>query len=63
MFDQAHIDSYTPSNELQEALNVYGRRRLRMLNGQDPELHPEKFTPLPDMRMGMQWPTNEEAYS
>ena len=30
--------------------------------GQDPEKHPEKFTPMPQVEP-MQWPSNEEAFA
>ena len=57
---QAYINSYTPSKESQDSQDFFGRRMLRIMNGQRPETHPEKFTPLVDQRM--KWPTNEEAY-
>ena len=44
---QAYIEAYTPSNESEESLDFFGRRQLRIANGQDPEKHPEKFTPVP----------------
>ena len=63
-FDRAYVDSYTPSNEPQGMVDLHGRRRLRMNNGQDPEKHPEKFTPPPAVvRVVDVWPTNEEVYA
>ena len=60
---KAAIDAYTPSNETTETQDFFGRRRLRIINGQDPENHPEKFTPLPAVvRVADVWPTNEGAY-
>ena len=60
---QAYIKNYTPSRESQEDQEWYGRRRLRILNGQDPEEHPEMFTPPPPVvRVEDVWPTNEQAY-
>ena len=56
-----YIDNYTPSKERQEEQDFFGRRHLRIINGQDPEKNPEKFTPLEDQRM--KWPTNDEAYA
>ena len=60
-FTKEEIDAYTPSNEDEASLNVFGRRRLRIMNGQDPELMPHKFTPI--VSQHMQWPSNEEAYA
>ena len=60
-FSKEDIEVYTPSNEDEASLNVFGRRRLRILNGQDPEEMPHKFTPIPSQHM--QWPSNEEAYA
>ena len=57
---QAYVNSYTPSNEPQESQDFFGRRALRIMNGQDPAKQPEKFTPPVSQRMV--WPTNEEAY-
>ena len=60
---KAAIDAYTPSDETKETQDFFGRRRLRIINGQDPKKHPEKFTPLPAVvRVVDVWPTNEEAY-
>ena len=60
---QAYIKNYTPSKESQEDQEWYGRRRLRILNGQDPEEHPQLFTPQPRVvRVVDVWPTDEEAY-
>ena len=56
---QAYVDSYTPSMESQDVIDFFGRRRLRIHNGQDPEKHPEKFTPQEDQRM--KWATDEEC--
>ena len=60
-FSKEEIEAYTPSNEDEASLNVFGRRRLRILHGQDPEEMPHKFTPIPSQHM--QWPSNEEAYA
>ena len=43
-----------PSNEPDYVQDFFGRRQLRINNGQDPE----KFTPLEDQRM--KWPIDEE---
>ena len=60
---KAAIDAYTPSKEPQETQDFFGRRRLRIINGQDPEKQPEKFTPPPPVvRVADVWPSNEEAY-
>ena len=59
----AYINSYTPSKEPQEEQDFFGRRRLRIINGQDPEKQPQKFTPQPRVvRVVDVWPTDEEAY-
>ena len=34
--------------------------RARILHGQDPQRHPEKFTPQVNL-LAYKWPTNEEA--
>ena len=60
-FTKEEIDAYTPSNEDEASLNVFGRRRLRIMNGQDPELMPHKFTPI--VSYHYEWPTNKEAYA
>ena len=60
-FTKEEIEAYTPSNEDEASLNVFGRRRLRIMNGQDPELMPHKFTPI--VSYHYEWPTNKEAYS
>ena len=52
--------NYTPSQESQDVQDFIGRRRLRILNGQDPEKMPDKFTPLVNLRK-YEWPTWEEA--
>ena len=55
------IANYTPSNESQEEQDFFGRRRLRILNGQLPlGLHAMKFTPQPNP-FKFDWPTDEEA--
>ena len=55
------IANYTPSNESQEEQDFFGRRRLRILNGQLPlGLHASKFTPQPNP-FKFDWPTDEEA--
>ena len=59
-FTKEEIEAYTPSNESEDSLDFFGRRRLRIMNGQDPVLHPKSFTPLVSQRM--QWPTNDEAF-
>ena len=59
-FSKEEIEAYTPSNEDEASLNAFGRRRLRIMNGQDPELMPHKFT-LPITSQYMQWPSNEES--
>ena len=62
--EQAQIDCYTPSNEDQQSQDFFGRRRLRIAAGQDPEKQPEKFTPPPRHHWAhFVWPTNEEAYA
>ena len=58
---QAYINSYTPSKEPQEEQDFFGRRALRIMNGQDPKKHPEKFTP--QVSQALKWPTNDEAYA
>ena len=57
-FSKEEIEAYTPSNEDEAALNVFGRRHLRILHGQDPDEMPHKFTPI--VSQHMQWPSNEE---
>ena len=59
-FTKEEIEAYTPSIESESSLEFFGRRRLRIANGQDPEKHPNKFTPLISQRM--EWPTNNEAF-
>ena len=56
---KAYIANYTPSKEPQETIDLMGRRRLRILNGQNPEKHPEKFTPQ-DAHI-FKWPSQEET--
>ena len=51
---QAIIDMYSPSQESLSVQKFFGRRRLRINHGQEPELQPEKFTPPEDQRM--KWP-------
>ena len=60
-FSKEEIEAYTPSNEDEAALNVFGRCHLRILHGQDPDEMPQKFPPIVSQRM--QWPSNEEAYA
>ena len=43
-FTKEVMEAYTPSCESESLQEFYGRRRLRIINGQDPEKHPEKFT-------------------
>ena len=38
--------NYTPTKDDPEFVEFHGRRRARMLNGQDPQKNPEKFTPV-----------------
>ena len=57
---KAYIDNYTPSKEPQDVQDFFGRRRLRIMNGQDPVHDAEKFTPRINPRK-FKWPTNEEA--
>ena len=38
--------NYTPTKDDPEFVEFHGRRRARILNGQDPQKNPEKFTPL-----------------
>ena len=59
-FTKEVMEAYTPSCESESLQEFYGRRRLRIINGQDPEKHPEKFTPI--VSQHMQWPTNDEAF-
>ena len=59
-FTKEVMEAYTPSCESESLQEFYGRRRLRIINGQDPEKHPEKFTPLVSQRL--EWPTNDEAF-
>ena len=58
---EKQIEAYSPSQESLEHQEFFGRRNLRIINGQDPEEMPHKFTPRPSMKM--EWPTNEEAYA
>jgi hypothetical protein len=58
---KAYIDNYTPSKESPRLQDFFGRRQLRIANGQDPVKQPEKRTPLPPVER-MLWPTNDEAY-
>ena len=55
-FTKEEVMAYTPSIESESAQHFFGRRRFRIINGQDPALHPEKFTPVVGQRM--EWPTN-----
>ena len=57
---KAYIDNYTPSKEPQDMQDFFGRRRLRIMNGQDPVRNREKFTPRVNP-LYFKWPTNEEA--
>ena len=53
---KAAIDAYTASKEPQETQDFFGRRWLRIINGQDPEKQPDKFTPLaPVVRVADVW--------
>ena len=60
-FSKEEIEAYTPSNKDDATLNVFGRRYLRKLHGQDPDEMPHKFTPI--VSQHMRWPSNEEAYA
>ena len=53
------IVTYTPSKESQQMQDFFGRRRLRIMNGQLPVYHAYKFTPEP--KMDDVWPTDAEA--
>ena len=57
---QAYVDNYSPSNESPSLVAFFGRRRLRIINGQDPEQNPERFTPRVSLK-SYKWPTDEEA--
>ena len=57
---QAYVDNYSPSKESPSLVASFGRRRLRVMNGQDPVLNPDKFTPPAELRY-YKWPTEEEA--
>ena len=54
------IVTYTPSKEPQETQEFFGRRQLRIMNGQLPVYHAYKFTPEPNL-VKFVWPTNAEA--
>jgi hypothetical protein len=43
------VSNFTPSDH-PDLTAVVGRRQTRKMMGQDPEKHPEKFTPPPNMR-------------
>ena len=58
---KAYVDNYTPSKDDPEVVAFFGRRHMRIANGQDPERHPEKFTPVRENLMHYKWPTDEEA--
>ena len=47
--------------DLADAFDLVVPESFRIVNGQDPEKNPEKFTPLVDQRM--KWPTDKEAYA
>ena len=56
------ISNYTPSQESKEEQDFFGRRRLRIINGQLPLLHPLHFTPVVAADpIKFDWPTDEEA--
>ena len=56
------ISNYTPSQESKEEQDFFGRRRLRIANGQLPVLHPLHFTPVVVADpINFDWPTDEEA--
>ena len=57
---QAYVDNYSPSNESPSLVAFFGRRRLRIINGQDPERDSGQFTPRVDLTK-YKWPTDEEA--
>ena len=52
--------NYTPTKDDPEFVEFHGRRRARMLNGQDPQKNPEKFTPVVNP-LDYKWPSNLEA--
>ena len=54
------IVTYTPSKEPQEIQEFFGRRQLRIMNGQLPVYHACKFTPEPNLVKSV-WPTDAEA--
>ena len=54
------ILTYTPSKESQKIQDFFGRRYLRILNGQLPVYHAYKFTPEPNLGKFV-WPTDAEA--
>ena len=54
------IVTYTPSKEPQETQEFFGRRQLRIMNGQLPVYHAYKFTPEPNL-VKFVWPTDAEA--
>ena len=52
--------NYTPTKDDPEFVEFHGRRRARILNGQDPQKNPEKFTPVVNP-LDYKWPSNLEA--
>ena len=52
---------YTPSKDSPSFVALHGRRYARILNGQDPEKNPEKFTPRfnPMYFEWPEWPSEE----
>lgn len=57
---QAYVDNYSPSQESPSLVAFFGRRRLHIINCQDPEQNPERFTPRVSLK-SYKWPTDEEA--
>ena len=53
------IVTYTPSKEPQETQEFFGRRQLRIMNGQLPVYHAYKFTP--ESKRDYSWPSDAEA--
>ena len=52
--------NYTPTKDDPEYVEFHGRRRARILHGQDPQKNPEKFTPMVDP-LKFKMPTDQEA--
>ena len=52
--------NYSPSMSSPGFIAIHGRRRARILNGQDPTEHPQLFTPQVNVAK-FKWPTDKEA--